>query len=168
MFTSGFIQYILHLLNISINVRNMCVFLAPLFAANTVIATFFLVKECTKQTNTALLASALIGLVPSYVSRSVGGSYDYEAVAIFALILTFYFWVKSVNTGSIYWSCICALTYFYMVSSWGGYIFIINIIPIYVVVMVFIGRYSSRLYVAYSIFYTVGSLLAMQVIFKLF
>lgn len=27
-----------------------------------------------------------------------------------------------------------------MVSSWGGYVFIINLIPIYVVVMVFIRK----------------------------
>lgn len=50
-----------------------------------------------------------------------------------------------------------------MVAAWGGYVFIINIIPIYVVVMVVAGRYSSRLYIAYSTFYALGSLLAMQV-----
>lgn len=32
--------------------------------------------------------------------RSVGGSYDNEGVAIFALIFCFYLWVKSVHTGS--------------------------------------------------------------------
>lgn len=31
--------------------------------------------------------------------RSVGGSYDNEGVAIFALIFCFYLWVKSVHTG---------------------------------------------------------------------
>lgn len=56
-----------------------------------------------------------------------------------------------------------ALAYFYMVAAWGGYVFIINIIPIYVVVMVVAGRYSSRLYIAYSTFYALGSIMAMQV-----
>lgn len=50
-----------------------------------------------------------------------------------------------------------------MVAAWGGYVFIINIIPIYVVVMVVAGRYSSRLYIAYSTFYALGSIMAMQV-----
>ena len=97
--------------------------------------------------------------------RSVGGSYDNEGVAIFALIFCFYLWVKSVHTGSIMWSCLCALSYYYMVAAWGGYVFIINIIPIYVVVMIVGGRYSSRLYIAYSVFYTLGSLMAMTVPF---
>jgi dolichyl-diphosphooligosaccharide--protein glycosyltransferase len=97
--------------------------------------------------------------------RSVGGSYDNEGVAIFALIFTFYLWVKSVHTGSMMWSCMCALSYYYMVAAWGGYVFIINIIPIFTVIMIVGGRYSSRLYVAYSVFYTLGSLMAMTVPF---
>lgn len=50
-----------------------------------------------------------------------------------------------------------------MVAAWGGYVFIINIIPIYVVVMVVAGRYTTRLYIAYSTFYALGSIMAMQV-----
>lgn len=77
-------------------------------------------------------------IVGSY--RSVGGSYDNEGVAIFALIFTFYLWVRSVHTGSMLWSCACAISYYYMVAAWGGYVFIINIIPIYVLVMLAAGR----------------------------
>lgn len=52
-----------------------------------------------------------------------------------------------------------------MVAAWGGYVFIINIIPIYVVVMIVGGRFSYRLYTAYSVFYSLGSLMAMTVPF---
>lgn len=52
-----------------------------------------------------------------------------------------------------------------MVAAWGGYVFIINIIPIYVAILVASGRYSPRLYIAYSTFYILGSLFAMQVPF---
>lgn len=95
----------------------------------------------------------------------MGGSYDNEGVAIFALIFCFYLWVKAVNTGSLIWACLCAFSYYYMVAAWGGYVFIINVIPIYVLVMLLAGRYSDRLYIAYSIFYTMGTLMAMTVPF---
>ncbi len=36
--------------------------------------------------------------MPSYISRSVAGSYDNEGVAIFALVFTFYLWVRAVTT----------------------------------------------------------------------
>lgn len=113
----------------------------------------------------SVLVLVLVALWVRLLCRSVGGSYDNEGVAIFALIFTFYLWVKSVHTGSMMWACFCALSYYYMVAAWGGYVFIINIIPIYTVIMIVGGRYSSRLYVAYSVFYTLGSLMAMTVPF---
>jgi asparagine N-glycosylation enzyme membrane subunit Stt3 len=61
------------------------------------------------------------------------------------------------------WACLCALSYYYMVAAWGGYVFIINIIPIYTLNMIVGGRYSGRLYIAYSVFYTLGSLMAMPI-----
>jgi dolichyl-diphosphooligosaccharide--protein glycosyltransferase len=62
-----------------------------------------------------------MSLVPSYISRSVAGSYDNEAVAIFAMVFSFYLFLKSVNTGSLFWSGMASLAYFYFVSTWGGY-----------------------------------------------
>jgi dolichyl-diphosphooligosaccharide---protein glycosyltransferase len=103
--------------------------------------------------------------VPSIISRGVAGSYDNEAVAIWALLNTFYLWIKSCNTGSITWSVVCTLNYFYMVTSWGGYSFIINIIPVFVLGTMFIGRFNIKIYVAYSIFYTLGTVLSLLVVF---
>lgn len=167
--------------------------------------------------------------VPSYISRSVAGSYDNEAVAIFALIFTFYLyikvkwlsnfvasvegimmaysfhlfimftvcfldmiklsfhgtnmrhWLQTLNTGSLFYATLNAIAYFYMVGlsmqmlsylwfellycilsswhvlciffqvcSWGGYTFIINLIPMHVLLCIVTGRYSSRLYIAYA------------------
>ena len=42
-----------------------------------------------------LASAAIIAVVPSYISRSVAGSYDLEAVAIFALVFVFYLYVKA-------------------------------------------------------------------------
>ena len=52
-----------------------------------------------------------------YISRSVAGSYDNEGIAIFCMLLTYALWIKSVKTGSLFWSTMCALAYFYMVSD---------------------------------------------------
>lgn len=165
MLTAAISYWALNAINITINIRNVCVFLAPVFSANAAISSYLLTTEVTKRSSAGLLAAAFTAVVPSYISRSVGGSYDNEGVAIFALIFCFYLWVKSVNTGSMMWACFCALSYYYMVAAWGGYVFIINIIPIYTLILIIGGRYSSRLYIAYSVFYTLGSLMAMTVPF---
>ncbi|GAU92188.1 hypothetical protein RvY_04301 [Ramazzottius varieornatus] len=164
MVTSGAIHYFLSLLNIPVHIRDVCVFLAPIFSGLTAIATFLLTKELWS-TGAGLFAACFIAIVPGYISRSVAGSYDNEGIAIFALIFVYYLWVKSVNTGSVYWGALTALAYFYMVSAWGGYVFIINLIPLHVFALILMGRFSSRIYVAYSTFYILGTLLSMQIPF---
>ena len=89
------------------------------------------------------------------------------------------------KTGSVYWSAMTALSYLYMVSAWGGYVFIINLIPLHVFFLLIMGRYSNRLYVgmypiinyfitnndppvysiAYSTFFILGLLFSMQIPF---
>lgn len=164
MIVSGFIHYVLQLLHVNVHIRDICVFLAPIFSGLTAIATYFLTKELWNEA-AALFAACFVAIVPGYISRSVAGSYDNEGIAIFALMLTYYLWVKSVKTGSIMWSTYTALAYFFMVSAWGGYVFIINLIPLHVFVLLLMGRYSDRLYVAYSTFFTLGLILSMQIPF---
>lgn len=163
------------------------------FSGLTAISTYFLTKELWSP-GAGLFSASFIAIVPGYISRSVAGSYDNEGIAIFALQLTYFLWVKSVKTGSIYWASLTALSYFYMVSlifyykllvktlsyqvdiywyyifflqvsAWGGYVFIINLIPLHVFVLLIMGRYSSRLFTSYTTFYVLGLLLSMQIPF---
>jgi len=164
MVTAAAVFWILNAFNITVNIRNVCVLLAPWFASNTAMVTYYLTKE-VRNSGTGLVAAAFIAIVPGYISRSVAGSFDNEGIAIFTLLLTYAMWVKSVNTGSIFWSAMATLAYFYMVSAWGGYIFIINLIPLYVFVLLISGRFSARIYIAYCTFYTLGTLLSMQITF---
>merc|ERR1712158_30135 len=164
MITSGSIHYILSVLNIPVHIRDVCVFLAPLFSGLTAISTYFLTKELWSQ-GAGLFAACFIAIVPGYISRSVAGSYDNEGIAIFALMFTYYLWIKAVKTGSVYWGAWTALAYFYMVSAWGGYVFIINLIPLHVFVLLLMGRFSERIYVAYNSFFIVGLLCSMQIPF---
>ena len=97
--------------------------------------------------------------------RSVAGSYDNEGIAIFALMFTYYLWIKAVKSGSIYWAAWTALSYFYMVSAWGGYVFIINLIPLHVFVLILMNRFSNRIYVAYNTFFIIGLICSMQIPF---
>ncbi|GKV06682.1 hypothetical protein SLEP1_g18541 [Rubroshorea leprosula] len=160
--TAGTIWWLLNSLNIPLSVETVCVFTAPIFSAFASWATYLLTKE-VKGPGAGLTAAALLAMVPSYISRSVAGSYDNEAVAIFALIFTFYLYIKTLNTGSLFYATLNALAYFYMVCSWGGYTFIINLIPMHVLLCIVTGRYSPRLYIAYAPLVVLGTVLAALV-----
>lgn len=165
MVTSGVIYHILRFLTIPVDIRNVCVLLAPGFSGLTALAMYLLTCEMSKSPSAGLLAAAFMGIVPGYISRSVAGSYDNEAIAIFLLVFTFFLWIKAVKNGSIMWGALTALFYGYMVSAWGGYVFITNLIPLHVFVLLCMGRYSSRVYISYTTWYALGTLGSMQIPF---
>ncbi len=94
---------------------------------------------------------------------------------------------QALNTGSLAWSSAAALAYLYMVNpphsflilhglrllhlstrfmrlwyvqvaSWGGYSFIINLLPIHCLASIFTGRLTAKLYIAYAPLIILGTL----------
>jgi dolichyl-diphosphooligosaccharide--protein glycosyltransferase len=165
MVTSGAIYHLLRFLSLPVDIRNICVLLAPAFSGLTAFATYLFTSEMSTSPSAGLLAAAFMGIAPGYISRSVAGSYDNEAIAIFLLVFTFYLWIKALKEGSAMWGAFAALFYGYMVSAWGGYVFITNLLPLHAFVLLCMGRYSPRLYVSYTTWYALGTLASMQIPF---
>lgn len=189
MYTAAGMHWLMnHVLHFTIDIRNICVLISPWMASNTTLVTYLLTKEVwddkasnpdcrrpneaagkskvpTTSTSAGLFAAVFVAIAPGYISRSVAGSYDNECIAIFAMVNSFYLWIKAVKTGSLAWAAAASLGYFYMVEAWGGYVFIINLIPFHVLVLLVAGRYSHRLYTSYCTWYLLGTLLSMQVPF---
>ncbi|RMY33498.1 hypothetical protein D0865_14439, partial [Hortaea werneckii] len=165
MVTSGTIYHVLRFLTLPVDIRNICVLLAPGFSGLTAFASYLFTSEMSDSPSAGLLAAIFMGIAPGYISRSVAGSYDNEAIAIFLLVFTFYLWIKAVKLGSIMWGALTALFYGYMVSAWGGYVFITNLLPLHAFVLTCMGRFSPRLYVSYTTWYALGTLASMQIPF---
>ena len=102
MVTSAIFYHTLNFFHLTIDVRNICVFLAPVFSSFTVVITYFLTTELHDSAS-GLVAACLISIVPGYISRSVAGSYDNEGIAIFCMLLTYFLWVRAVKTGRYAW-----------------------------------------------------------------
>lgn len=162
IFTAGAIWSLLQQLNVPIHIQEVCVFTAPLFSGACALSTYLFMKEVRGQ-GAGLASAAIIAVVPSYISRSVAGSYDLEAVAIFALVFVFYLYVKTLNTGSLKWATALFFGYLYMVASWGGYSFIANLLPIHCLACIVFQRVSVRLYIAYAPWVILGALAAANI-----
>jgi dolichyl-diphosphooligosaccharide---protein glycosyltransferase len=148
-----------------VSIKDVCVFTAPIFSAFTAIATYALTKEITKKSESGFFAALFMAIIPSYLSRSVAGSYDNEAVAIFALVFSFYTFVRAVNRGTMMSGLLGALAFYYMVLTWGGYVFVLGVISLYVIGLIVTDNFNSKVYVAYSIFYIIGNLLSLTMPF---
>lgn len=77
MWTAAAIYHALHAVQFPVDIRNVCVLLAPFMAACTSVVTYMLGKECWNG-SAGLFAAAFVSIAPGYVSRSVAGSYDNE------------------------------------------------------------------------------------------
>jgi dolichyl-diphosphooligosaccharide--protein glycosyltransferase len=99
---------------------------------------------------------------------------DSFVVAMTAMCMTFYCWVRSLRqdsnitdgsatTSSYVWGVLTGLAYVYMVAAWGGFVFVLNLVALHAGLLALVGRYSSKLHRAYTLFYVIGTLGAIQV-----
>ena len=63
MVTSGVIYKILHMISLPVDIRNICVLLAPGFSGLTALATYLFTREMSGD-GAGLLAAAFIGIAP--------------------------------------------------------------------------------------------------------
>lgn len=63
MYTAGVLYHLLHLLHFTVDIRNVCVMLAPFMASQTCIATYLLTKEVWNG-SAGVFAAAFIAIAP--------------------------------------------------------------------------------------------------------
>jgi len=71
-----------------------------------------------------LFSMAAMSVIPAHLMRSVGGGYDNESVAMSAMMMTFYFWVRSLRAGedkSYLFGVLTGVAYFYVSFVWHLY-----------------------------------------------
>jgi dolichyl-diphosphooligosaccharide--protein glycosyltransferase len=67
----------------------------------------------------AVASMLLMAIVPAHLMRSIGGGYDNESVAITAMCLTFYLWIRSLRDGGgqknlLLFGSLSGVAYFYV------------------------------------------------------
>jgi len=138
--------------------NNVCVMTGPWLSA---VATFFLAMtaaECSESTGVGVVAAFVFAGIPAHLMRSMAGEFDNEAHAMAWFCATFYFWCRSVRTPRSWpWAVLGALFYYFSVATWGGYIFVNNLIALHAAVIVAMGRYDSGVHRAYTIWYVFGT-----------
>ena len=143
--------------------NDVCVFFPAWFGAVATLLVAFLTAECSGSGTSAVVAALVMSIIPAHTMRSVGGGYDNESLAVTAMCLTFFAWVRALRTRRS-WpvGALAGLCYVYMVAAWGGYVFVLNMIGLHAAVIVLVGKFDSSAHKAYSLFWIVGTLGAIQ------
>ena len=161
--TAVLIWRVLNVIGIEMSLNDVCVFFPAWFAAVATYLVALLTKECSGSGTAAVVAAAVMAIVPAHTMRSVAGGYDNESLAVTAMCLTFYLWCRSLrNAKSWPIGALAGLGYTYMTAAWGGYTFVLNMIGLHAAMLVIYGRYNSELHKAYSLFFVIGTIGALQ------
>ena len=147
----------------AMSLNDVCVFFPAWFGAVATMLVAFLTAECSGSANSAVIAALVMSVVPAHTMRSVAGGYDNESLAVTAMCLTFFVWCRSLRNERSWWiGSLAGLAYVYMVAAWGGYTFVLNMVGLHAATLVLLGQYSTSLHRAYSLFWIVGTLGAIQ------
>ena len=97
--------------------------------------------------------------LPAHLSRSIGGGFDNESVAISAMTATFALWCRAIRaqTGGgastpfgiasvAARGAAAGLGYAAMAASWGGYVFAVNVIAVHAAVIYAIHSFRAWLF----------------------
>ena len=142
----------------NMNLNDVCVFVPAWLGATSSLWLGALTAEASGSNNAGVVAAAIYAIIPAHIMRSVGGGYDNESVAMDTMLATFYFWIRSLRDERSWpFGVLTGLAYMCMAATWGGYIFIVNMIAIHCVALVLTGRHSSNLHRAYSLFFVIGT-----------
>ena len=158
----------------AMTLNDVCCFVPAWFGVSASILLGLLTGECSGSATAGAAACMIMAIVPAHIMRSVGGGYDNESIALTAMCGTFYCWVRALRsepgakdgeatTGSVVFGVLTGLAYIYMVAAWGGFVFVLNMIGMHAAVLIACGRFSSKLHRAFSLFYVIGTLGAIQV-----
>ncbi len=157
-FTTAAFYEILNFIGIKVSVYDVCYYFPPFMAGLTVLATYFLGKELLDR-KCGLLAAFFLALSPGYMQRTIAGFYDNETIGVFAIIMTFLFFLKALKTGRTTYAITGGLFSGYLALSWGGADFVFYTIPIVCIILIILNKYNANVLIAYAGVQGVGILI---------
>ncbi|TPP44387.1 Oligosaccharyl transferase STT3 subunit family protein [Leishmania donovani] len=150
------------------SLNNVCVLMPAWFGAIATATMAGMTYEMSGSGITAAIAAFIFMILPAHLMRSMAGEFDNECIAVAAMLLTFYCWVRSLRTRSS-WpiGVLTGVAYGYMVAAWGGYIFVLNMVAMHAGISSMVdwarNTYNPSLLRAYTLFYVVGTAIAVCV-----
>jgi len=150
-------------MGVTVSAYNM-VMLFPIFAGTlTVLAAYFLGKDYWGK-GAGLLTALYLALNPSSIGRTQLGFLRHEPLGILLLVLLFLFFRRSTVSNAstrktVVYSLLAGGSLFYLAAEWAGSLYPLDLIPLYVVILVLIGRYTKKLFLSYSL--TMGTFLVL-------
>jgi dolichyl-diphosphooligosaccharide--protein glycosyltransferase len=146
---------------------NFCIIFPVIMATLTVFVVYLLGRDIGGK-EVGLFSAFFLALSSSHISRTSLGFFDDETVGIFGILLFIFFFLRSIDKersirSTVAYAVAGGLSLGYLFSSWGAARYPLGITLIFVLVLILLRRYSSRLLLSYGTTFGVALLIAVNV-----
>ncbi|MHA1973366.1 MAG: STT3 domain-containing protein [Candidatus Hodarchaeales archaeon] len=143
------IHQLLLFIGIEVPLATVSFFQPALLGSITCVAIYFLGKELGNK-KVGLLSSLILAVSAGHLQRTVVGFFDNEALGILFLVLTLYFYARTLRTGSVLNAILSGVCIGILAGSWGASTYVFNLLAIHTLVLILLKRNSERLLLAYG------------------
>jgi dolichyl-diphosphooligosaccharide--protein glycosyltransferase len=166
-FTAAMLYQFLQSVGVQITLLQLCVVFPIIMGTATCIVLYLFAKDLWGR-GVGLFSALFLAFSSSHIFRTAAGFFDDETIGIFAMILSFHFYLKATSPecsfrSSAIYALLSGASLAYLASGWGAYRYPISLIALFSIVLVVLGRYSSRLLPAYGITFGFAFLIMTQI-----
>ncbi len=148
-------------------VFNFCIIFPVIMAVFTVLVIYFVGRDIGGK-EVGLFSAFFLALNSSHIGRTSLGFFDDETVGIFGILLFIFFFLRSLDPerplrDSVLYGVAGGISLGYLFSSWGAARYPLGMTLVFVLVMILLRRYSTRLLVSYSTVFGISLFIAANV-----
>src|SRR2546425_8536406 len=157
-FTGTLIYQFLQAIGINISLYDAAVYSPVILGVFGVLVVYFFARDIWGK-SAGLLAGLFTAFSSSLISRTDLGFFRNEAVGIPTMVMAFLFFIRAINPsrslkGTIIYSMLSSVSLIYMTFAWGSFRYAAEVVGLFVLALIVLGRYSPRLLLSYGI--TIG------------
>ena len=157
-FTGILIYQFLQAIGIGVSLYDAAVYAPVILGVFGVIVIYFFARDIWGK-SAGLLAALFSAFSSSLISRTDLGFFRNEAVGIPTMVMAFLFFMRAINPsrslkGTIIYSMLSSVSLIYMTFAWGSFRYAAEVLGLFALALIVLGRYSPRLLLSYGI--TIG------------
>lgn len=158
-FTGAILYIFINAIGISIPLYTFLSLIPIILSTVTIILIYLMVRDIFDEVS-GLIAALLMATSAPYIARTNIGWFDTESIGIFAFLLSVFFLVKAVKKESMLYAIFSGMAGGYMSLSWGAYVYLFNLVALYVFILMLKGRINKDIARVFTIYIGISVLIA--------
>ena len=149
-FTGAAIYMFLNFLGFSVPLFDVCVYYPVVAGGILIVLAYALGKQLVNR-GVGLLTAFIVAVDPTSIQRTSIGFFDTESVGMVCLFLSLIFFAKSLKKRTIPYAIISGISLAYMALAWRTFLYPLNFLALFVILMVMLGKWSKELTTSFTI-----------------